>query len=266
MSKLATTPDYSSEQYKYSTQKGFFEYAFPELASSTGTVSAASQDLYNAGYTNGLIDQLVGNLRQKLGEAKTLPSNTKIFVLDICPDISKLSDFLNEKIANQDLSSTQKIVFILPLSIENHAHSLVIHFENTPEGLIVHTIFKDPYGESFAFESKTHTVIDQVKTFAQNLCENKIKTFKYKSDAIDLQGFNYDYSNCAPITIYCLEKFLEQVLTDSRPDEYKISLSFDMFSDPEINIAVHNAFVLRQKLKQLQSAREDYNGTQKLYY
>lgn len=258
MSKLATTPDYSSDQYKYSTQKGFFDYAFPEFASSQEAINTPYQDLYDAGYTNGLIDQLMKNLRQKLGEAKILPANTKIFVLDICPDISKLSDFLNEKIADQDLTSTEKIVFILPLSIENHAHSLVIHFENTPEGPLVHTIFKDPYGESFAFESKTRTVIDQVKTFAQNLCENKIKTFKYKSDAIDLQGFNYDYSNCAPITIYCLKKFLEQALTDSRPDEYKISLSFDMFSDPEINIAAHNAFVLRQKLEQLQSASEDY--------
>lgn len=258
MSKLATTPNYSSEQYKYSTQKGFFEYAFPESDSSTGTIIAAYQDFYDAGYTNGLINQLMRNLRQKLGETKTLPANTKIFALDICPDISKLSDFLNEKITGQDLSSTQKLVFILPLSIESHAHSLVIHFENTPEGPIVHTIFKDPYGESFAFESKTYTVINQVTIFAQKICASKIKTFKYKSDAIDLQGFNYDYSNCAPITIYCLEKFLEQALTDSRPNEYKISLSFDMFSDPEMNIAAHNAFVLRQKLEQLQSVREDY--------
>lgn len=214
--------------------------------------------MYDAGYTNGLINQLVENLRQKLATTKTIPDNTKIFILDICPDISNLSSFLSQKIVAQDLSPIKKIVFILPLSIENHAHSLVIHFENTSAGSIVHTIFKDPYGESFAFENKTEAVINQMKIFAQSIYKNTIKVFKYKSDAVDLQGFNYDYSNCAPLTLYCLDKFLEFVLKDSLPDEYKISLSFDMFSDSKMNIAVYKAFILRQKLEQFKSINKSY--------
>lgn len=43
--------------------------------------------------------------------------NIKIFVLDICPDISNLSSLLSQKIVDQDLSEIKKIIFILPISI-----------------------------------------------------------------------------------------------------------------------------------------------------
>lgn len=88
--------------------------------------------MYDAGYTNVLINQLVENLRQKLATTKTIPDNTKIFVLDICPDISNLSSFLNQEIVDQDFLSIEKlsIYWFLLSMVSNVGNDIISKYVN----------------------------------------------------------------------------------------------------------------------------------------
>lgn len=261
-----------SSQYAYTQRKSFFDFAFPEFsitlpdttswwghgnaASRVGIDKEEYQDLYGAGYRRTLTNKLVAKLREKLSQS-TSPAGTKILILDICPDPQELREILQplqKYITNP--KSINKMVLILPLAIEAHAHSLVIHIDNILTIPTVHVIFKDPYG--VVNDPEKHELFcKQIRSFVQEIKPDTL--VHYRSDKADLQGYCDDKRNCAPLNIYCLDKFLGYALTDADPRDYKIGILFDVLSsdrcDRVRNDAIHYAFVLRLKAAQLRSIK-----------
>jgi len=240
-----------TEQFEY-LQKPF-EYAFPEHIRTDKDLDVSEyQDLYDAGYTFDVMNQLMQKLRNVANSQKH-PTGTKILILDVCQDVNTLSELLLKSL--DQVNTPTKLVFLMPIAIGPHAHSLVVHINTVNNQSKVHVIFKDPFGQAYAFETKQNAVITQVKKFVEE--QFTVVDFKHKSDVVDLQGFDYDNSNCGPLTVYCLHKFLEHALQDSLPDEYKVRLSFDLFADAEQNTAAHKALMLRLKVAQLSKVTQD---------
>ncbi len=249
-------------EYEYTIEENLMSYAYPEHEPENDQIDITEyQDLYEAGYRDDFINQLVAQLRQRL-LANTNPRSTNICISDyLAADNHNAAEHLLEEFvkAAKNYQEKSKWVILAPLGIDGHAHALMIHIHIISSDQSYITIcLRDPYGKRNNFEEKFHGLFERLATKFSELMKHNI-IFTKQNDPDDLQGFDYDNSNCAALTIFTLNYYLDCALQGEHPQQYKLRITFDSLPNSVLNESLHKAFVLRLKTFQLKSINYDTN-------
>lgn len=234
----------------------FFDYAFPEGKLFSDT---SYEYLNQAGYTTSLMNHLMSDLRRTI-ESQESPG-IKVLLLDaphqdLFPAIN-LDKHLKENIEVRDIYSRQRdtVVVICPFIYNAHWYTTVIHLTNTiPGSPIVRAIITNPYGSSHFNEEAQRKIEEQINNFiAPSLIRdnNKKIDFAVLHASDDIQGFNEDNINCGPITVYVIQKYIQNALSDFGIEGHKTLIQFDKFRDGMLNQKVHKALMFRLKIAQI---------------
>lgn len=246
-------------ELEYTSDKQFYPYAYPEHRFFDEYIDISEfQDLYDAGYSDELINILVERIRQKIITSPK-PHNTNMIITNlITEDINSISEIIKCIQDSRDAinnNAKSKLIILSALRLQGHAHTLVIHITKSE----VYIILRDPYGKNYTFEDKAKNIFDYLAKAIIEIFPN-IERFNYLNTPFDFQGLHYDYSNCAPLTLYCIEQYLAFALSDEHPERFKITISsFDNLPYPKLNESLHKAFVLRLKVSHLISVDQTCN-------
>ncbi len=254
------------DEYEYRKDK-FFEYAYPEHRFDNEELDISRyRDLYDACYSGTIIDYIIKQMRAKLDDNPKPEKTTIILTNGIrykeANDILQLLNSISSELT--DPPKKKKYVILSPLGIDGHFYALAVHIEKE-EKIKITIILHDPYGIKNSFEVKVKQLFQALAFGLADHFETDDIKFDCQNAPDDLQGFDYDASNCGALTIFVLQKYVEFALLDLSPDNYKISIAFDSLPRPELNKSLHKAFVLRLKLLHLsQSSPDDNVGFQNI--
>ncbi|MDF2965329.1 MAG: ankyrin-3 isoform [Rickettsiaceae bacterium] len=238
-----------------------FEYAFPEGKDEVLNKS----NLYEAGYSNALINIIVKNIRQKanLNDFWHSANDKDIIIKLLDTHVVKsgdeksknlgLKEYLKTKIPDISKEPASKVVIIFPFAFNGHAHSVVIHLDKKKSLTPIANIFlNNPYGTAHLDNDVYNRFKTEINDYLNPIgLSDQIKpSFAVIQD--DLQGFHYDFNNCGILAIYNIELYVQYAKANKKIEEYTIpSIVFDQFPDKELNQMLHKALMLRLKLDQL---------------
>ena len=148
--------------------------------------------------------------------------------------------------------SCQNTTIILPLLLKNHFYSCVIEIQQKQNSDDVRCVINNPYGIAHN-DQILKKVQQQISKFAEEITAKPVK-LSYLRNFIDLQGYGSDFTNCGPISVYCIERYLINAITNCDLEENHTVLNFDEFGKEGLDQKLHDAFMLRLKLQHINIA------------